>query len=128
MLHKNVMPPRRQRRLRFRRARYRKNLPQSTRTRNRRFRGYSGARWSSKSAAGALPRILRRAFWATPTDLRLKRNRFLMEHDLFGKPVSTFPDHALSVRALQISHRIIGKLARITLAILRRFDDPLGDD
>src|SRR5205814_3285615 len=23
------------------------------------------------------------------------RSRFLIEHDLFGKPVSTFPDHAL---------------------------------
>jgi hypothetical protein len=23
--------------------------------------------------------------------------RFLFEHDLFGKPVSTFPDHALSI-------------------------------
>src|SRR5437762_11633543 len=24
------------------------------------------------------------------------RSRFLIEHDLFGKPVSTFPDHALA--------------------------------
>src|SRR5438034_9218899 len=26
------------------------------------------------------------------------RSRFLIEHDLFGKPVSTFPDHALASR------------------------------
>jgi hypothetical protein len=26
------------------------------------------------------------------------RSRFLIEHDLFGKPVPTFPDHALSDR------------------------------
>jgi hypothetical protein len=38
-------------------------------------------------------------------EIALERNRFrlkrfrssiLMEHDLFGKPVSTFPDHALT--------------------------------
>jgi hypothetical protein len=26
----------------------------------------------------------------------LSRSRSLVEHDLFGKPVSTFPDHALA--------------------------------
>src|SRR6516165_9531872 len=28
------------------------------------------------------------------------RSRSLVEHDLFGKPVSTFPDHGLEFRAM----------------------------
>jgi hypothetical protein len=28
------------------------------------------------------------------------RSIFLFEHDLFGKPVSTFPDHALPARGI----------------------------
>src|SRR6266481_3910152 len=31
---------------------------------------------------------------------RPSRSSFLFEHDLFGKPVSTFPDHALAPRSL----------------------------
>ena len=34
------------------------------------------------------------------TFLRIvSRSIFLVEHDLFGKPVPTFPDHALVLRA-----------------------------
>jgi hypothetical protein len=32
----------------------------------------------------------------------------LFEHDLFGKPVSTFPDHALRTRLpIKIRHRVL---------------------
>src|SRR5271155_5325220 len=45
------------------------------------------------------------------------RSIFLFEHDLFGKPVSTFPDHALSQSFLDIQcHRS----ARLLAAGLRR--------
>src|SRR5262249_3995161 len=41
------------------------------------------------------------------------RSSFLFEHDLFGKPVSTFPDHALD--------RIVLRPARRRLGARRRF-------
>src|SRR5260370_31863879 len=33
------------------------------------------------------------------------RSRFLIEHDIFGKPVSTFPDHALEPTKRCAEHR-----------------------
>ena len=56
-----------------------------------------------------------------------------MEHDLFGKPVSTpgsspragFPDHALAAQRLQDA---IAQKDRIARAALGEFDDFLGDD
>jgi hypothetical protein len=33
------------------------------------------------------------------------RSRSLVEHDLFGKPVSTFPDHALKIHVVGLSAR-----------------------
>ena len=37
-------------------------------------------------------------------------SRILMEHDLFGKPDSTFPDHALN-RSLKLRYSPSGRLA-----------------
>src|ERR1700732_2303449 len=35
------------------------------------------------------------------------RSSFLFEHDLFGKPDSTFPDHALELRVLPFVHHAV---------------------
>src|ERR1700677_4931368 len=36
------------------------------------------------------------------------RSSFLFEHDLFGKPVSPFPDHALGHKARQVAQFRVG--------------------
>src|ERR1700723_206592 len=53
------------------------------------------------------------------------RSSFLFEHDLFGKPVSTFPDHALSAahphQGDRIELRLLGRVLRLALAHLVAF-------
>src|SRR5215475_1851201 len=58
-------------------------------------------RWSASTARSLAPRCTSSA---TSTEARWdwvespSRFRFLIEHDLFGKPLHTFPDHALFPR------------------------------
>jgi hypothetical protein len=37
----------------------------------------------------------------------------LFEHDLFGKPVSTFPDHALAVSFQEVVHPALSEEAEV---------------
>src|SRR5216684_6391661 len=64
----------------------------------------SSARWRWRIAS--CPRR-RRPTYMCPAEARARRDsvespsrsRFLIEHDLFGKPLRTFPDHALAYHA-----------------------------
>jgi hypothetical protein len=56
----------------------------------RRVLGPRGAAWRNERAADA------RARWRQVDAIR--RSIFLVKLDPFGKPVSTFPDHALVIR------------------------------
>jgi hypothetical protein len=51
---------------------------------------------TKRLSLAALERTPARARWLHVESI--SRSRSLMEHDLFGKPVPTFPDHALAVR------------------------------
>ena len=51
------------------------------------------------------------------TFLRIVIPLYLMfEHDLFGKPVSTFPDHALDVSFQEVVHSALTEEAEVAEA------------
>ena len=81
----------------------------STPARSRRLHARNCAGWSRKSAPSAGP---------------ISRIRTLKP--AFG--LRRLSSRRLRVRALQISHRIVGELARIAFAALRHLDNALGDD
>jgi hypothetical protein len=58
---------------------------------------------------------LSKARWLQVESLSCSKARF--EHDLFGKPVSTFPDHALGHRDFCVSVSIAGHRTGLNLLI-----------
>src|ERR1700719_1195419 len=54
------------------------------------------------------------------TASRANRESILIEHDLFGKPVSTFPDHTLAAAALRhpldAPYRLDAEIAAVAIA------------